>query len=540
MKKKIVLLICTVLFCNMLGACGGSRFTGGWSGGISRGNSSTNNSIEESMSVTMDSAIPDGIYYNTEMTREHALEYNTEEYNHIVRNDFKSVATSPLSTFAMDIDTGSYPMLRKMVDEGRSAWEIPKGAIRTEEILNYFTFDFDNRVERDMFNVEYEIAECPWDKDNLVVAVTLNSKDISLEKQPQRNFVILFDTSGSMDDADKGFLALHSCSTLIDNLNEEDKISIVTYAGSSELILDGSSNIKEIDKALEEVMRHLEQGGGTNGSGGITAAYEVAKDNFIPGGNNRVIIFSDGDMNLGITDQTGLIELVEGYAKDENIFLTTLGFGTGNYSDANMEQIANKGNGSYYYIDCLSEGRRVLRDRLNQSTQTVAKDAKIQVEFNPLYVSEYRLLGYENRAMADEDFADDTKDGGEVGPNQSVTVLYEIKPTSGEVKGSNLKYQEAPELSEEALVSTEILTLSVRYKEPEGDKSTLEEFPVIYDATLEPSEDFYFACGIASLVDSIMNEDNLDDAYRLLKDGNTSNVEERKELITIVDYLRDN
>lgn len=495
MKKKIVLLLLTVLFCNSLIGCTGGVHTKGGSGGIVMNSPAMVEKGSYEIMDSMTSSHSTGIIYDRP-------EFNTEEYNHIVRNDFKKVSVSPLSTFAIDVDTGSYPAFRNKVNDGYSLSDMPSGMIRTEEMLNYFEYEFAETVYGDKFDISYELGECPWEEDNLIAALTVKSEEID-RKAPPRNFVILFDTSGSMDSVDKGYLALYACSYLVDTVTEDDRISIVTYANDSDIILDGSNNSRDIDYGLDRIAEMLQYGGGTNGSGGITAAYELARSNFIEGGNNRVIIFSDGDMNLGVTSQSELVDLVQKNAKESNIFLTTLGFGTGNYSDANMEQIANKGNGNYYYIDSIAEAKRVLKERLNQSTLTIAKDVKLQVEFNPMYVSEYKLLGYENRAMADEDFENDEKDGGEVGPNQCVTVLYEIVPTKeGSNSKSNLKYQETPELSEEAKTSNELMTLSIRYKEPDEDESVLEQF-ALFNKTTEPSDEFRFVCGIAKLVDNI-------------------------------------
>lgn len=540
MKRKIIYLLTTVLFCNALFACGGSSIE--YSAG--------SNSYYEEGAVTMDGAMMSdtfsgGRIFNSVGTAGGQYvpieleEFNTEEYNDITRNDFKKVSMSPLSTFALDVDTGSYPNFRRMMNDGAMIDEIPSGAIRTEEMLNYFEFDFENDVEGDMFDVEYEINDCPWNTDNKIIALTVGTKEV--EEVPPRNFVILFDTSGSMDDNDKGYLALNGLYEFFQKLNDEDTISIVTYAGDQETIVEGVNNPRKLKAALDKVSRRLHVGGGTNGSGGIIAAYELANKYFIEGGNNRVILFSDGDMNLGVTSQSELVDLVEENAKESNVFLTTLGFGSGNYSDANMEQIANKGNGNYYYIDSLAEAQRVLCDRLNQSTLTVAKDVKIQVEFNPLHVSEYKLLGYENRALADEDFENDEKDGGETGPGQKVTVLYEIKPSGGAVSGNNLKYQQETELTDDDKLNSEIMTLNIRYKEPEGDISTLESFPIVLKESSTASNDFLFACGIAQLVEAIDGCDSTDaiaEACTLLEQG-SNDIGERNELMSLLELWRE-
>ena len=530
MKRKLCFLLLTVLFCNCLAGCTGSY-------------DSLSNEYTSSMSTVTNGGnfYADALFVSEESIKgsieEGVEDFNTEEYDYIERNDFLTVVTNPLSTFAMDVDTGSYPNLRRMLNDGYVLDEIPNGAIRTEEMLNYFEFNFENEAEGDRFNITYEINECPWNTTNKIVAMSIEAKEPA-EKQAGRNFVILFDTSGSMDSEDKGGLALKGCKLLFESFTEEDTVSIVTYAGDKATIIEGCSDKTKLNKALNKVYERLEMGGGTNGSGGIERAYELAEKYFIEGGNNRVILFSDGDMNLGITDQSELIELIKSKARESGVFLTTLGFGSGNYSDSNMESLANYGNGNYYYIDCLEEAQRVLVDRLNQSTETIAKDVKLQVEFNPKFVSEYRLLGYENRMMNAEDFENDEKDGGETGAGQRVAVLYEIKEATGNKVISNLKYQDAPELSELAENTSEIMSLSIRYKEPDGVKSSLEEFPIVFEKSDEVSKDFSFACGVARLVDYITRDD-VDSDYieDLLKYGLNDDYF-RKELLELVDlYL---
>lgn len=540
MKKKIVLLILTVIFCNSLCACGGgSRSLSGLGGYRSSSkNTYTEFAAEEGL-IYNSLNIPDAGNFQSMVPVGEQPDFNTEEYNNIERNDFKSVAMSPLSTFALDVDTGSYPNLRRMLNDGYLLTEVPSGAIRTEEMLNYFEFNFGNTVNGDKFDITYEISECPWNEENLIAALTVGTKQLTDEKgtSNRRNFVILFDTSGSMDTDDKGGLAIESLNMLMDSITKDDVVSIVTYAGDQATIIEGSNNKTKLKAALRNVALRLLEGGGTNGSGGIEVAYELASKYYIEGGNNRVILFSDGDMNLGLTSQSDLVDLVERNAKETGVFLTTLGFGSGNYSDANMEQIANKGNGNYYYIDCKNEAERVLINKLDQATLTVAKDVKIQVEFNPAVVKEYKLLGYENRALEDEDFEDDTKDGGETGPGQVVTVLYEIVPSNGEVYTHKLKYQEQVEINKDNLDTSEIMTMSIRYKEPEGDTSTLEQYPINFSVSSNPSKDFYFACGLAELVTAIdtdeVNEHSESMGF-LLKAGSDDS-EEREELLDLLE-----
>ena len=338
-------------------------------------------------------------------------DFNTEEYNIIKENGFINASQSPLSTFAADVDTGSYCNLRRMIRDG---WDLENVAssIRTEEIINYFDYEVDD--EDNVFSVQYSIGDCPWNKDNKLLVMTMQANSEINVPNEGNNFIFLIDSSGSMSSANKLDLVKESFKLLAGTLGPNDRVSIVTYSGSSDTILEGSNDYNKICKALDKI----EAGGCTNGSGGINAAYKCAEKNFIKNGNNRVIIASDGDMNLGITSQSGLVDLIK-EKKETGVFLTTLGFGTGNYSDANMESIADAGNGNYFYIDSIDEAERVLCEKLKQTTVTVAKDVKFQVEFNPAEVASYRQIGYENRQMSARDFNDDKKDGGEMGAGRA-------------------------------------------------------------------------------------------------------------------------
>lgn len=468
------------------------------------------------------------------------IEFNTEEYNYIKENSFLSVATSPLSTFAADVDTGSYTNFRRMLNDGYALDYIPQGAVRVEEMINYFEYaPIEYRDDESRFGITYETNICPWNEDHELLMLTVGTKDVDLE-YVGNNFVFLIDSSGSMNSYDKGTMAIKSFKLLAETLTENDRVSIVTYSGASATILDSCPGNKynKICKALDSI----EFGGGTNGSGGITAAYELASENFMEGGNNRVIIASDGDMNLGVTSQSGLTELIT-EKKESGVFLTVLGYGSGNYSDANMESIADCGNGNYYYIDCLDEAERVLVQNLKQTTVTVAKDVKFQVEFNPLEVSEYRLIGYENRTMAAEDFEDDTKDGGETGAGQTVTVLYEIVRNETGETDSELRYQGNRSLTEDAL-NGELLTLSIRYKEPDGIRSVEENYNVManYGAFSKMSKDFSFAAGLVQLSMLINDSDYLgnttyESTMSLLTAGAIGDEKYRTQLIGMLNYI---
>ena len=448
-------------------------------------------------------------------------EFNTEEYAYYPENGFNSVFQSPLSTFAADVDTGSYTNLRRYIREGSGIDSIPAGLLRYEEMINYFEYQVEKRSDG-RFSLGYRMAVCPWNPAHSLLMMTVQANEVKVEDAPG-NYTFLIDVSGSMAQKEKIELAVKSFALFTKTLGEEDVVSIVTYSGSSDTLLD-SCPAKDSDKifeALKQAERYcVNYGGGTNGSGGITAAYALAEKNLVKGGNNRIIIASDGDMNLGITGTAGLVELIT-EEKEKGIFLTTLGFGEGNYSDTNMEQIADAGNGNYYYIDCIDEAQRVLVEKARQTTVTVAKDVKFQMEFNPRIVSEYKLIGYENRVMSADDFKDDTKDGGEVGAGQMVTVLYEIVPASGS-EGASLRYQDV-NLSDRAR-SDEIGTLAIRYKEPDGEKSVPEEYPLLSGESSLSERDLNFAAAVvmASLVtnrSSHMGEATLDRAIALAKEN---------------------
>ena len=557
-KRKVWSLLCVMLLTGSLVACSSSDMATSAptviNGGSSSGN--TGGSVNHSAQVQYEGAA-DGSYMMDSMQAAESVqmaggmnkgempmempqqEFNTEEYNYIKENSFMRVALSPLSTFAADVDTGSYTNFRRMVKDNYAMEDIPQGAIRLEEMINYFDYEVTESKDNNRFTVAYEMNTCPWNEDNQLLMMTVKAKEVDLESTGN-NFIFLIDSSGSMRIQDKGPMAIKSFKLLAETLSANDRVSIVTYSGDSKVVLESCAGdkYKKICRALDSI----EFGGGTNGSGGITAAYELAEENFMENGNNRVIIASDGDMNLGVTSHAGLTDLIT-EKKETGVFLTVLGYGSGNYSDANMESIADAGNGNYYYIDCLDEANRVLVEKLKQTTITVAKDVKLQVEFNPLEVAEYRLLGYENRVMAAEDFEDDTKDGGETGAGQTVTVLYELVSADAGNAGSDLKYQSDREVTEEAL-SGEVLTLSVRYKEPDGEKSVEESFVVVgNDGEEAMSEDFQFVAGVAQLGLLLNDSDyagtsSLEEAYKLVTQGSKENKyrEELAEMIKSLNY----
>ncbi len=468
-------------------------------------------------------------------------EFITEEYSTLTENVFKDVSTSPLSTFSADVDTASYANVRRMIYAGRQPEYIPTGAARIEEMINYFSYNYKGPKSGEPFGINAEISDCPWNKDHRLVRIGLQTEAIDFSKSMDSNIVLLIDVSGSMDSYDKLPLLQESFCLMVDNLSEKDRISIVTYAGASNTVLEGVSGAdKEI---IKEAINSLSPYGSTNGSGGIKQAYKLAKDNFIESGNNRVIIATDGDFNVGVTSESELSDLIKEKAKDE-IYLSVIGFGTGNYADARMETLADDGNGNYSYIDSMAEAKKVLGKDFGANMVTVAKDVKLQVEFNPAYVSEYRLLGYEDRMLNNEDFDDDTKDAGEIGAGHSVTVLYEIVPGARSYEGSGLKYQTST-LTDQAKNTNEWLTLKVRYKKPGSDFSTLLEYNIgDNEYTDKPSEDFKFQAAVAEFAmilrqSKYVNGKDFKHVRSLLKTIKT-NDEYKEEFADMVDVCIEN
>ena len=402
--------------------------------------------------------------------------HNTEAYDKIIENEFKRVAEHPLSTFSIDVDTASYSMVRKMLTQGRMP--VP-GAVRLEELINYFDYAYQPPTDGKPFATHVDAARCPWNEKHNLVRIGLKGRVIDKKERDPANLVFLLDVSGSMRPANKLPLLKDGMKMLVENLNAKDRVAIVVYAGASGLVLP-STECSDKQKILESLDR-LQSGGSTNGGAGIQLAYATAAANYIEGGVNRVILCTDGDFNVGTTNQSELVATIEKKAK-EGVFLTVLGFGMGNYKDSTLEKLADKGNGNYGYVDTINEAKKLLVEGLSGTLVTIAKDVKIQVEFNPQHVKSYRLLGYENRMLRKEDFNDDTKDAGEIGAGHTVTALYEIIPADSAEKIAKptvdeLKYQKPVEATE-AADSEEMLTVKLRYKEPHGQKSKLLEFPV--------------------------------------------------------------
>jgi Ca-activated chloride channel family protein len=421
--------------------------------------------------------------------------FNSESYDRIYENAFLDVQQNPLSTFSIDVDTASYANVRRFLTGGALP---PKDAVRIEELLNYFTYHYAPPMDDKPFAVHAEVAGCPWEPKHRLLRIALKGREIDLEDRPASNLVFLIDVSGSMDDPAKLPLLKSALRLLVDKLGENDCVAMVVYAGSSGLVLPSTSGLYK--DTILAALDQLQAGGSTNGGSGIQLAYNVAREKFIKGGTNRVILCTDGDFNVGVTDQGSLTRLIEDEAKS-GVFLSVLGFGGGNLKDSTMEKLADRGNGNYSYIDTHNEARKVLVEQLGGTLVTIAKDVKLQLEFNPRQVAAYRLIGYENRLLRAEDFNDDRKDAGEIGAGHTVTALYELVPAGGDAPTSpvdGLKYQRTTEATD-AAASDESLTLKLRYKEPDGDTSTLIE-SVVKDGNASyarASEDFRFATAVA-------------------------------------------
>ena len=421
----------------------------------------------------------------------------------VVETPFLSPVNQPESTVSADVDTASYANVRRFLENNQAP---PPGAVRVEEMVNNFAYDYPQPEDDTPFSVDMETASCPWNESNRLVRIGLKAKDIDRAERGPSNLVFLLDVSGSMRDANKLPLVKDAMAMLVDQLTEDDRVSIVTYAGEAGLALEPTEGTKR--KKILDSIEALKARGSTHGSAGIDMAYDQAMANFVPDGNNRVILCTDGDLNVGITDDNELVKLIQEKASG-GVFLTVVGFGTGNLKDAKLEQLADKGNGKYAYVDGLSEAKKVFVEQASGSLVTVAKDVKIQIEFNPAKVQGYRLIGYENRLLAPQDFDDDMKDAGEIGAGHSVTFLYEIVPTrlpAGELAAlnnarANLRYQQiiTNALTEQA-ESGELLALKLRYKLPDEQQSHLLEFPVMDSGKRfgEASSEFRFAAAVAA------------------------------------------
>ncbi|MEO6611746.1 MAG: von Willebrand factor type A domain-containing protein [Chitinophagaceae bacterium] len=424
-------------------------------------------------------------------------EFDREGYDNINENKFLRVSDNPLSTFSIDVDAASYSNVRRFLNQGQLP---PAGAVRIEEMVNYFHYEYPQPTGKDPFSINTEISDAPWNKDHKLVLIGLQGEKISTDNLPASNLVFLIDVSGSMQGPDRLGLVQASMKMLVEQLRAQDKVSIVVYAGAAGLVLSPTSGADKT--TIKDAIDKLEAGGSTAGGAGISLAYKTARENFAKGGNNRVILCTDGDFNVGESSDDAMERLIQEERKS-GVFLTVLGYGMGNYQDAKMQKLADKGNGNHAYIDGISEAKKVLVNEFGGTLFTIAKDVKLQVEFNPAKVQGYRLIGYENRMLAKEDFNDDKKDAGELGSGHTVTALYEVIPVG--VKSSflketdPLKYEEEEESEKPASYDDEILTVKFRYKEPDGNTSKLIIHAVKDNkvAIAKTSDNFRFAASVA-------------------------------------------
>ena len=468
-------------------------------------------------------------------------DFNTESYAHIDENDFKLVSASPLSTFSIDVDRASYANIRRFIQDGERP---PIDAVRIEEMINYFPYEWGDVAGEHPFAVTTEVTQAPWKREHRLVRIGLHAPSVDIRHLPPGNLVFLLDVSGSMNSPDKLPLLKKAFALLVDQLRPQDRVAIVVYAGAAGLVLPSTpgNQHEEILAALEQ----LEAGGSTAGGEGLKLAYETAREHYIDGGNNRVILATDGDFNVGASSDAEMVRLIE-KERGSGVFLTVLGFGTGNLKDSKMEQIADHGNGNFHYVDGLLEARKVLVEEMGGTLLTLAKDVKLQIEFNPARVAGYRLIGYENRLLADEDFNDDTKDAGELGAGHTVTALYEVVPAGvavprGEV--DDLRYQPQPDDPPLSEFEGEMLYVKVRYKDPDGAKSKLLE-QAVANRTGMPSTDFRFATAVAGFGMLLRDSPHagtfsLDDVVSLAEKGKGHDPRGyRGEFIRLVEATRD-
>jgi len=450
---------------------------------------------------------------------------NSERYGVLVDNQWQDPSNAPLSTFSVDVDTASYANVRRMIMEGRS---IPADAVRMEELVNYFDYAYPQPVDDHPFAVHVQNATCPWNADRQLVRVALKGKEIERSERPSANLVFLLDVSGSMHDSRKLPLVVQSLRMLVEELNESDSLAMVVYAGAEGLLLPATACDGPGRDLITNALSRLGAGGSTNGGAGIKLAYQVAREHFKAGGINRVILATDGDFNVGVTNHRELIDLVAENAKS-NVDLTVLGVGGGNLNDHMLEEITNRGNGTYHYIDTIEEARRVFLQKMMGTLVTIAKDVKIQVEFNPAQVRGYRLLGYANRMLRKEDFSNDTVDAGDIGSGHTVTAFYEIETADSptRVTAESLRYGKTvvPKLPD-STASREWLTVNLRYKTPGEATSILLEHPfrgTIHEIS-EADADFRFATAVAAASMMLRNSEGmadmrLEDAASLAKDA---------------------
>ncbi len=499
-----------------------------------------NSAVEASSEmVCTDSVSEDeSVLYNDEPNQEE----NAESYTGLEENPFESPKKTPLSTFSIDVDNASYTNIRRFINNGQ---EVPKDAVRVEEMMNFFKYSYPQPKNEHPFSINTEYSESPWNTNHKLLKIGLQGKDVPMTNLPTSNLVFLIDVSGSMSEENKLPLLKESMGILVKQLRKKDKVSIVVYAGSAGVVLEPTSG--DDKDAIMDAFDELSAGGSTAGGEGIELAYKLAKQNFISEGNNRVIIATDGDFNVGSSSDDDMLKLIEEKRKS-GIFLTVLGFGMGNYKDSKMEILADKGNGNYAYIDNIQEANRFLGKEFKGSMFAIAKDVKIQIEFNPKHVQAYRLIGYENRKLKPEDFKNDAIDAGELGSGHSVTALYEIIPVGVESNyaTSDLKYTKVKQA--ETNYSEELATIKFRYKKPDGERSiemvqTIDNKSV---ALANTSSDFKFGSAVAwfglKLRDSKLIANTSEKEIRKLAKSGLSNDEDgyKSEFIRLVESAKIN
>ncbi len=495
--------------------------------------------LEQPLAETMERARHDASVAAVQFVA--SPDFNTESYAHIQENDFRLVSASPLSTFSIDVDRASYANIRRFIQSGERP---PIDAVRIEEMINYFPYDW-GRVSGDHpFSVTTEVWEAPWQGEHRLVRIGLHAESIDTEDLPASNLVFLLDVSGSMTPDNKLPLLKKAFALLVEQLRPQDRVAIVVYAGAAGLVLPSASGDEKAD--ILAALDDLQAGGSTAGGAGLALAYDVARKHYIDGGNNRVILATDGDFNVGASSDAEMVRLIE-KERESGTFLTVLGFGTGNLKDSKMEQIADHGNGNFHYVDGLLEARKVLVEEMGGTLLTLAKDVKLQVEFNPARAAGYRLIGYENRLLADEDFNDDTKDAGELGAGHTVTALYEVVPAGIEVPRGEvdaLRYQPQPDDPPPSDFDDELMYVKVRYKDPDGATSKLLERAVA-DRVRSPSTDFRFAAAVAGFGMLLRDSEHagelaLGDVVRMAEKGKGDDPRGyRGEFIRLVETTRD-
>ena len=503
MKTNVSLCIAAAL---MVAACGDPSHRHNSGEKVSVINSTPDEVIEEDVEIISDEAAlmePSANATSKMILSSPPQQRNAETYKEIKENSFVAVAQQPVTTFSADVDRAAYANVRRIIGYGQIP---PKDAVRIEEMVNYFDYDYPTPEEGSAspLRVSPELAPAPWNPNHLLLRIGLQAKKIDLAKAPPSNIVFLIDVSGSMDEENKLPLLKSSFKMLLGQLKPDDKIAIVTYANGTKVALP-STSVKDKEKIIK-VLDNLYASGGTSGGKGIQLAYEQAQKSFIKNGNNRIILATDGDFNIGINNTTDLEKFIE-KQRESGIYMSVLGFGIGNYRDDMAETIADKGNGNYAYIDNITEAKKVLVNELSGTLFAVAKDVKLQLEFNPKYVKEYKLIGYENRMLANEDFTNDKKDAGEIGAGHTVTALYELVPSDGKVAQS-LRYQ-SQELNEKGK-GNELGFLKIRYKDPKvkDTKSVEITEPLVFNkkALKETSTDYRFAASVAEF--GILLRDN--------------------------------